>query len=111
MAAENLLNKGLIKKVCFFIEPYHFTQIAENPQLIPVKPTIHKASSQMQDALRNAIQSYSYWNPAKHRYAVGYHSVHTEFDDFLTDMTSFSFEKCNPKMMTFFQRLNLYYKK
>lgn len=110
-AADNLLNRGILKEVRFFVEPYHFAQIAENPRLIPVDPTIRKASPRIQDAIKKAIQSYSYWNPGEQRYAVGYHSVSTEFNDFLESMTSYSFVKRNPKTMTLFQRLSQQHKK
>lgn len=53
-AADNLLNRGILKEVRFFVEPYHFAQIAENPRLIPVDPTIRKASPRIQDAIKKA---------------------------------------------------------
>lgn len=110
-AAENLVNRGVLKEVRFFIEPYHFPQIAENPRLIPVDPFVRKASPRMQKAIRQAIHSYSYWNPTEQRYAVGYHSVHTEFDDFLKNMEAYSFPKYNAKAMTRLQRLRFQHRK
>lgn len=110
-AADNLLNKGIIKEVRFFIEPYHFAQIKDNPRLIPVYPTIKKATLQVKVAIKAAINSYSCWNPSKQRYAIGYHSVSTEFNNFLETMISYSFSKINPKTMRLFQRLCQQHKK
>lgn len=110
-AAENLVNKGVINGVRFFVEPYHFAQICENPRLIPVEPTIQKASPQVKEKIKKAIAAYSYWNPAELRYAVGYHSVTTEFSDFLQKINSCYFMKRNAKAMTRFEKISQQHRK
>lgn len=99
-AAENLLKAGVIRKVRFFIEPYLFEKIKDNPQFIPVAPTIQQASSSVARKISAAVDSYSLWQPEQQRYAVGYHSVTTEFRDFLQTKTCYSFEKYHPASMT-----------
>lgn len=110
-AANSLLNQGIIREVRFFVEPYHFSQIVENPRMIPVEPTIKKASPQAQEKIKKAISAYSYWNPSEGRYAVGYHSVSTEFDDCLKDPVSYYYTRWNEKSMTRLERLNFQHKK
>lgn len=110
-AADHLLRQGILKEVRFFIEPYYFGKIKDNPRLIPVDPTITKASADIEEAIEEAIRSYSCWNPAEQRYAIGYHSVPTEFDDFRKAKNSYFFVKRNPKTMTLFQRLSQQHKK
>ena len=110
-AADNLLRKGILKEVRFFIEPYLFAQIRDNPRLIPVDPTITKAAGRAGKAIKKAMDSYSYWNPDEHRYAIGYHSVTAVFDNFLKNMESYSFEKINPERMTVFQKLRQQHRK
>lgn len=111
IAASNLLRQGILKEVHFFIEPYLFEQIKDDPQLVAVEPTITQASVDMKAAIDAAIHSYSCWNPEEHRYAVGYHSVPTEFDDFLEAPKNYSFVEWNPKAMNFFQRRRLQHQK
>lgn len=111
MAANNLLTKGNIKEVKFFIEPYHFGQIVDNPRLIPIAPTIEKAAPHVAEKLKGAINSYSYWNPDEQRYAVGYHSVTSEFNDFLAETTAYSFNKKLSKNMSLSERISWRHKK
>lgn len=105
-AANSLFQQGVIPAVRFFVEPYHYHQICENPRLIPVAPTVTKAGPAVKRCVRKAIGSYTRWDPENGRYAVGYHSVTTEFDDFLANTCAYSFEKRNPASMTARQRLN-----
>lgn len=99
-AADNLLKAGVIRKVRFFIEPYLFGKIQDNPRLIPVAPTIQQASASVAQKINAAVDSYSLWQPEQQRYAVGYHSVTTEFRDFLQSKACYSFEKYHPAAMT-----------
>lgn len=110
-AADNLVMSGVISAARFFVEPYHYHQIAENPRAIPVLPEIQKASPKVAQRIRNAIAAYSLWNPTEGRYAVGYHSVTTEFDDFLKEMTARSFVKYSPKHMSRLRRLEQQHQK
>ena len=104
-AAANLLKAGKIRKVRFFVEPYHYTEIAENPRLIPIKPQILTASPETAEKIKAAIGAYSLWDPAHQRYAVGYHSVTNEFNDFLNTMRSCSYEEINPETATYTEKL------
>ena len=95
-AARQLLERGVLKEVWFFIEPYQYPQMQANPGDIPADLSIQKASPREAEALKKAIAAYSYWNPAEGRYGIGSHSVSNEFQDFLMTMTSYSFLKRNP---------------
>ena len=64
-----------IKHLELYVEPY------ENTGRF-VTETI-SADAQTRQRLAEAIESYKLWDPQKGRYAVGYHSVTNEFDDFL----------------------------
>ena len=110
-AAENLLNKGMIQELRLFIEPYHAKKVLTNPRLLPVYPTIQKAAAAKEKNIQNAVSSYSYWNPDEQRYAVGYHSVTTEFNDFLKEMTSYYYTIKPWPSMTVFDKLDFRYKR
>lgn len=110
-AAENLLNKGIVRQVKAFIEPYHFAQICDNARLIPVDPYIEEASSDAAKKLEKAIGAYSRWAPEQGRYAVGYHSVTTEFNDFLKNKKAYWFLKQNANTMTRLDRLTWRHRK
>ena len=99
-AAGNLLKAGAVRQIRYFIEPYHYAEIAENPRLIPVAPRILTAQKEVANRIRKAICAYSLWAPEQQRYAVGYHSVTTQFDDFLKDLTCRYFDKWDPKRQT-----------
>ncbi len=104
-AAENLLNKGEIPELKLFVEPYHYQDIAANPRLIPILPTIQKAEEEEAARIRQAVASYSHWDPSQGRYAVGYHSVNTAFTDYLQELTCYSFPKWREADMTWQQKL------
>jgi|GEM_PF-1079799 len=110
-AANNLLKRGTIQDLRFFVEPYHYDQIAENARMIPVEPTFVKASAQAQERLKAAVASYSRWEPKKQRYAVGVHSVHKEFGDLLENMTSICYTKKDEQNMNAFERMSYRRKK
>lgn len=110
-AADHLLRQGIIKEVRFFIEPYHFGQIQDNPRLIPIAPTITTPSADIETAIRKAVRSYSIWDPAERRYAIGYHSVTSDFDNYLKALHCYSFVSWNPNKMTLSQRLIQQHKK
>lgn len=110
-ATENLLNNGKLQEVHFFIEPYHAKKVLDHPRLLPLYPFSQKASSDTSQQLKKAIQSYSYWNPKKQRYAVGYHSVTTEFNDFLKEMTSYHYVKKPWSSMSAADKLNYRYRR
>jgi len=110
-AANNLLKRGKIQDLRFFVEPYHYEEIAENARMIPIEPTFVKASSRAQDRIKKAVESYSRWDPSKQRYAVGIHSVQKEFDDLLENMCSICYVKKDEKTMSFFSRMSYRHKK
>lgn len=99
-AANSLYKQGLVKEIRFFVEPYHYDQIADNPRAIPVAPIFRKASPPVAGKVKRAIGAYSYWNPEQQRYAVGYHSVTNEFKDFLKHKQSILFVKKSEKNMS-----------
>lgn len=104
-AAERLLRQGKIKKLKSFVEPYHYPQICGNARGIPVAAYVQRASAETAQKLKNAIASYSLWDPEQKRYAVGYHSVSTEFNDFLKNMEAYWFWRYNPSAMTRWEKL------
>lgn len=110
-AAENLLKRGKISEAHFFIEPYHAKKVLNNPRLLPIYPSFQKASVTTEERLKKAIQSYSYWSPQNQRYAVGYHSVTTEFNDFLQEMTAYYFIKKPWSSMSAMDKINYRYRR
>ena len=111
LAAERLLNRGVVGEVNFFIEPYHFTQIVDNARLIPIEPTIKPASVNDKMHIKKAIDAYSYWNPDEQRYACGYHSVTTEFNDFFREPKCYYYTKYSPVTINSRQQLDWNHKK
>lgn len=110
-AAENLFAKGIIKELKLFIEPYLSKKVLSNPRALPIYPTTQKAPVSIKKNIKNAISSYSCWNPTEQRYAIGYHSVTTEFSDFLKDMTSYYYLQKNRSAMTITDKLAVNYKR
>ncbi len=110
-AALSLLKAGQIRKARFFVEPYLYAQIAENPRMIPVEPEILTATEETAEKIKAAIGAYSLWDPGNQRYAVGYHSVTNEFNDFLNTMQSCSYEEINPETATRAENLNRQHRK
>ncbi len=110
-AANNLLKRGKIQDLRFFVEPYHYEEIAENARMIPIEPTFVKASSRAQERIKKAVESYSRWDPKKQRYAVGIHSVQKEFNDLLENMYSICYPKKDEQAMGFFGRMDYRHKK
>ncbi len=104
-AAENLVNRNVIPRCKVFVEPYHYHQICDNARGIPVDPYVLKASPATAEKLKKAIASYSLWDPEQKRYAVGYHSVTVEFNDFLKEMKGWWFWKQNASSMSRKDRL------
>lgn len=110
-AAENLLRRGKINQLKLFIEPYHSEQVLKNAYLLKSYPTVKSATSNIQKKIRLAISCYSYWNPDLGRYAIGYHSVTNEFNDFLEDMNSYHFTKKSEKNMNILDKLYRRYRR
>lgn len=110
-AVENLVKKGVIRKRKLFVEPYHYNQIKDNAYKIPVEPEKITAKDKTVTKIKNAIDSYSYWNPEEKRYAVGFHSVTNEFNDYLKDMTNRCFVKIKPENMTLSEKMDWQHKK
>lgn len=110
-AVENLTNWGEIRKRHLFIEPYHYEQVKDNARLIPIEPEVLTAVSSVKDKINNAIRAYSYWNPQEKRYAIGYHSVTNEFNDYITDTKNRFFVKISPKYMSKADQLYINHRK
>lgn len=110
-AAENLLNRGVIRELKSFIEPYLYHKIIANTWILPVDPYVEKASREDAAKLKKAIAAYSLWDPEKRRYAVGYHSVTTEFDDFQKEMQAYWLRKQRDKDMSRLDRLTWQHRK
>lgn len=92
-AADSLLKQGVIKQAKFFIEPYLYSYAVDMPQKYPGLPVVTEASDQVKERVKAAVGSYTRWDPENGRYAVGYHSVSTEFNDFLNNPCSYSYRK------------------
>lgn len=99
-AARQLFYEGIIKELHLFVEPYLFETVKLNARQIPVDPTVTKANSKISRQIRQAIASYSKWDPDNGRYAVGYHSVTNEFDDFLKTQSNYYFVLKQRELMT-----------
>lgn len=111
IAAENLLNKGVIRELKLFIEPYHSKKVFDNPRLLLDYPHMQRASGTITKKIREATASYSCWNPAQKQYAVGYHSVTTEFNDFLQEMISYWIVRKPWEEMNILNKMDLRYHK
>ena len=61
------------------------------PEDVPELPVL-RPSGEERAQLEAAAAAYRRWDPAQGRYAVGYHSVFDEFNDFLSDPLAV---KCN----------------
>ncbi|MBR3676889.1 MAG: PIG-L family deacetylase [Alphaproteobacteria bacterium] len=85
-AAENLWQKHLVRKVRFFVEPYHLS--AEQTEFKQIKTTPNTKQK-----IKQAIDSYSLWKPEAGRYAVGKHSVGTDLADLAENMSSYCLKK------------------
>ena len=86
-AAVDLYRKGAFHDLRLFVEPYCVDEFrANNPQveLVETRPFESERAS-----LKAAITSYCRWDPGCKRYAVGYHSVTNEFNDFINDPASY----------------------
>jgi len=79
-AALNLYRQGVIRDLKLFIEPYCVQDCnAEYPELAL---SSIRADEKELAKIRKAIASYSNWEPEAEKYAIGYHSVTTIFNDF-----------------------------
>lgn len=104
-AADQLLKQGVIRKAKFFIEPYLSAYVSDMPQKFPGYPVVTTAAGQVKERLKKAIASYTRWDPENGRYAVGYHSVTTEFNDFLENPCAYSYLKQSEDSISQLDRL------
>ncbi len=87
-AALELFREGRMRSLKLFVEPYCLDAFrSENPgiELERVAADDKKAAARLSDA----ILQYCLWDPANGRYAIGYHSVTNEFDDFMRTPASY----------------------
>lgn len=110
-AVDSLLKQGVIRKAKFFVEPYHYSYVEANPRPLPGYPERISASASVKEQVRQAIGSYSRWDPEHGRYAVGYHSVTTEFNDFLENSCAYFYTKVNEQAMSTGERRHQQYRK
>lgn len=85
--AVNLRRAGLISSLKLFVEPYCTDAFREqNPNL-----ELREIPAGADDAenIERAIAAYSLWRPEEGRFAVGYHSVTSDFDDFTAHPASY----------------------
>lgn len=86
-AAVNLYRRGGFDNLELLVEPYCVEAFREqNPGI-----DLHEIPAEADDrqCIEDAIAAYSLWDPANGRYAVGYHSVTTSFDDFRAHPSSY----------------------
>ncbi len=74
-AVENLFKAGAIQKLRFFCEPYCLKDSTADFMCKKATPNDIRR-------IKYALNAYSLWKPQQQRYAVGYHSVPKELDDF-----------------------------
>ena len=90
LAALQLKKAGLIDSLVLAKEPYlailDCDYSAENPELI-------RADGEISAVLENAVGAYSLFDPSSRRYAIGYHSITSEFDILKRDKTSYRHTK------------------
>ena len=84
LAAYYLFKQGAVSQIRFFKEPY----CKSKAKFISIKP-----SNDIREKISSAMQAYCLWAPTKKRYAVGYHSVTNEFNDFQSKMKNHYFDK------------------
>ncbi len=89
-AVMSLYEEGTIEKVSFFLEPYCVKQsLKEDPSL---KLAVAEAGLLMKQKIKKAIASYSLWKPEEGRYAIGYHSVTDDFDNYIRELKNYRVE-------------------
>lgn len=89
LAALELFKAGSIKKLALYVEPYFLHAFTENnpgQSLQTLNPGFFSTRH-----LKKAIDAYRYWSPDEGRYAIGLHSVTSEFDNFLSSPQSFCY--------------------
>lgn len=87
-AALELYRKGRIRSLNLFVEPYCLDAFRqENPGIELASETASSPESARK--LADAISQYCLWEPENKRYAIGYHSVTGEFDEFMREPASF----------------------
>lgn len=86
-AACNLFKKRKIGNLLLFVEPYCVDEFKRNnPKIALSECGVGEGSM---ENLQRAIASYSLWKPDEGRYAIGYHSVTSDFDDFMRNPVSY----------------------
>lgn len=80
-AALKLYREGVIRNLRLFVEPYCLDSSRKAYPNLPLAEV--NADSAVRSALEKAADAYRLWAPDRGRYAVGYHSVTSAFDDFL----------------------------
>lgn len=85
-AAENLWQKHLVRKVRFFVEPYHLNVNQTEFKRI-------KAAPNAEHKIKQAVAAYCLWKPEAGRYAIGKHSVGADLADLAENMSSYCLKK------------------
>lgn len=110
-AAEKLFREKKINELHLFIEPYHFDDVKDNPRMIPVEPTVSYAANGIAKQINDAIKQYSIWDPEKGMYAIGFHSVTHEFEEYKNNMCNYYFKKKKRNQMTVGDKIEERYRK
>ncbi len=89
-AALELFEEGKITELDLYVEPYLIGKLSDagmldRLSLEEMKPGSDSASSR----LDRAMDAYAAWDPSAGRFAIGRHSVTTEFSDFRRDKTAY----------------------
>ncbi len=90
-AALELYREGAIEALTLFIEPYCLTAFKEGNPAVAVEQAAPDAVGVAR--LKDAMAQYCEWRPERGRYAVGYHSVTSEFDDFAQNPCSWYYHE------------------
>ena len=77
-AAKAVKDSERASDAVFYYEFIHLPEEKDTRRFIYIEPT-----KEEKEKIKKAADSYRFWAPERGRYAVGYHSVADEFNDFL----------------------------
>ncbi|MBQ1476665.1 MAG: PIG-L family deacetylase [Erysipelotrichaceae bacterium] len=89
-AVWSLWKEGAISCAEFYLEPYCLKASLEENDKLTVREV--KAGFFLKKRVKEAISSYCLWRPEEGRYAVGYHSVKRDFDDYMEECRNYLIE-------------------
>ena len=86
-AAVSLYKEGKIKELRLFVEPYLIDAFEKTNPGARLRRSSAESETE-KSLLEEATDAYSLWDPARGRYAIGYHSVGNDFSIFLSNPPS-----------------------